>query len=462
MKLGKQIFSIKKLSSVFILCFLFFGESPAATVVQRGTAPKPASRASTAVKIAEVQAISAAIEEQAEPAAEEEPAAEIVNEAPVIENKSSQFDKVIGAAGQSESDKSMDERAEMIRRQRAALDSADATASAAKKMETSIAKGSNACDAGLRDCMKQNCGNDFSKCAGDGDTIWGGKLDSCKRNLNCSGEEFQMFATEIKADRDFNAKMASYLETLDCGNRYNSCIVEKCGNNFSKCIGKSAGDKAISDCGQTAKNCQTADSGLANRAGQVFATLRQSAEVQAKKDEERLHKLRDQMSDQCKRLGAMFDERSLDCVFTVNFFANNSTTPYASKKAYGGDTFDCDQNWFGIDITTFKENAYRLTRSQTAASSAMMGAGLGTAAGALTSGAIDRAMDRAKAEKAVDKAEKEHEENYGGKKSEGSTTSGRRPPRGGVPSSRALRFFTTVIFFVFFFGFINRLFRLGA
>jgi hypothetical protein len=103
----------------------------------------------------------------------------------------------------------------------------------------------------------------------------------------------------------------------------------------------------------------------------------------------------------------MFDERSLDCVFTVNLFANNSKNPMASKKLYAGDAFDCDQNWFGVDLTTYKENAYRLTREQTAASSAILGAGLGVAAGAISSGAISRAMDTQKAEKAVDAAKKE-------------------------------------------------------
>ena len=112
----------------------------------------------------------------------------------------------------------------------------------------------------------------------------------------------------------------------------------------------------------------------------------------------------------------MFDERSLVCVYTVNFFAGNSTTPTASKKAYAGSAFDCTQDWFGIDVTTFKENAYRYTRSQTSASSALMGSGLGIGVGAVASGMIDRAVDRKKANDALKKAEKEHEENYGDKK----------------------------------------------
>ena len=70
-----------------------------------------------------------------------------------------------------------------------------------------------------------------------------------------------------------------------------------------------------------------------------------------------------------------------------------------TRKLYAGDTFICTQEWFGTNVTTFKENAYRETRSQTAASSAMLGSGLGTAAGLISSGAIGRALETQQAKK---------------------------------------------------------------
>nr|MBQ0091434.1 hypothetical protein [Candidatus Enterousia merdequi] len=73
-------------------------------------------------------------------------------------------------------------------------------------------------------------------------------------------------------------------------------------------------------------------------------------------------------------------------------------------KRYAGDTFVCMQEWFGVNVTTFKENAYRETRAQTAASSAMLGSGLGTALGTITSGAMGRALDTQKAKKEMDAA----------------------------------------------------------
>lgn len=329
----------------------------------------------------------------------------------VITDKSAQFASAVNSAGiTTTSNSSNTELAEQIRRTRAALDAADATNTANASATKSMARSQNACDATLRACMKNKCGNDFTKCSVDTDTTWGTKMDACRRDTECTGNEYKLFASEIKADRDLNALLASYNKILDCGNRYNKCIINQCGNTYSKCLGKSAGDNAISACASIADECRAADSGLASRTMGAFATLRQGAEVQIQSDEKRLYALRDQMATVCKRLGAMFDERSLDCVYTVNFWAGDSDVPYASKKAYAGATFDCDQNWFGIDITTFKENAYRLTRSQKSATAGMLGAGVGVATGAITSGAIGRAIDTQKAKNALKKAEKEQAE----------------------------------------------------
>ncbi len=342
---------------------------------------------------------------------------------PTIEDKSDQFADALGAAASSgaTNDASDTSLAEMVRRQRAAMDADDATAAADRSREAAKSVGGmNSCDTDLRACMQEKCGKNFLKCRGDGDTIWGDKMDACRRDTKCTGTEYRALAAEIKADRDMNAHLDAYNTVLECGNSYNDCIVTECGTTFTKCLGKVNGDAAISRCEKIAKDCVESDSGLASRTMNVFATLRQDAEVQVKKDEQRLYDLREEMASQCQRLGAMFDERSLTCVFTVNFFAANSTTPYASKKAYSGGTFDCTQNWFGIDITTFKENAYRYTRSQTAATSALMGSGVGMAVGSITSGAIGRAIDRKKADDALNDAKKEYEESQ--KPSESDTT----------------------------------------
>ncbi len=325
-----------------------------------------------------------------------------------IEDKSSQFDDIVNSTG-TDANAGADSLAAQIRAQRAALDAADAANTATLRTQG----GANTCDANLRACMMEKCGKDFSKCAGDTDTLWGTKMDACRRDLPCTGEEYRLFSTEIKADRDLNAKISSYNSIIECGNRYNDCIISECGEKFNKCLGKTAGDNTISNCGKIARECTEMDSGLASRTMSVFGTLRVDAEKQVARDEERLYELRDLMRDTCNRLGAMFDERTLDCVYTVNFYAGEDNTLYASKKAYAGSTFDCDQNWFGVDITTFKENAFRLTREQKSASSALLGSGLGMGVGAITSGAIDRAVDRHTAERAVKKAEKEHEELYG-------------------------------------------------
>ena len=330
---------------------------------------------------------------------------------PVVENKSSQFGAGLTSKSDTQIDTAATSLAELVRAQRAALDAADAAAITAV-VPNVAGNGENSCDTALRECMIGKCGTGFAKCVADTDTTFFDKMDTCRRTTNCTGREYQLFSVEIKADRDLNAQLANYNATIDCGNNYDACIVAQCGANYSKCIGKSAGDTAIAKCESIAKSCIERDSGLAMRAMGVFGELRSGAERQIAVDEQRLYTLRDQMRALCTRLGAMFDERSLDCVYTVNFYAGDNTL-FASKKLYAGSTFDCTQNWFGIDVTTFRENAFRETRAQTSASSAMLGSGVGQAVGALTSGAIDRAIDRHRADNALDDAIKECQETYG-------------------------------------------------
>ena len=322
----------------------------------------------------------------------------------IIENKTTQFDDVISSISESSLSSNDDsEFAEMIRKQRAALSASESTNRSNLAQQNALNAGVSTCDTGLRQCMQKICGDDFTKCALDGDTDFGDKLNRCRRETECTGEEFKLFTIEIKADRDLNVQLQSYTSVIECGNKYNACIQNECGANFNKCLGKSAQDRAIKACDTIAKSCTEQDSGLSQRVGYAIGLLRTDAEKDVKADEQQLYSMRDLMRSNCEKFGAMFDERSFDCVYTVNFFAgSNQQFPTSSRKAYAGDSFVCMQEWFGINATTYKENAYRETRSQTGASSAMLGAGLGTAAGLVTSGAIDRAIKTQKAEKALE------------------------------------------------------------
>lgn len=407
MKANVKIFNSKFLvhfCQCAIVVFAAFVMAGADAATTRGTNSRVSvTRAPASVQRVPTVTTTTATTTVAEPVSEPEP------EPVIIENKSDKFGATLSeTAINSTSANNNSTLASEIQRQRAALDAQSELSAATATAAANAAMGRNECDAGLRACMQEKCGKDFTDCRGDGDTVFGGKLDACRRGLNCTGEEYNLFVKEIKADRDLNAQLMSYNKILDCGNQYNDCIATQCGVDYSKCLGKAAGDAAISACSKIAKNCTQQDSGLASRAMNVFATLRQETEKQIKKDEQRLYDLRDQMENLCKSMGAMFDTRSLDCVYTVEFYAGeNPNTPYASKKAYAGDVFSCNQEWFGVDITTFKENAYRLTREQESATSGLMGGGLGIAAGAISSGMINRAIDTQKAKNALKKAEKE-------------------------------------------------------
>lgn len=416
-----------KIFALFALAVAFISVDCSAAVVSRSGSRRPSASESRMPTMA--ARIESNATEQSKPASEKtnktkstttEKAStpEKSNDTPeieeetIIEDKTSQFDEILDDTMSAGPDSSASSLADKIRAQRAAYEAKEKVSAATQMQKDAAASGKNACDQGLRKCMQEKCGKDYSKCAGDTDTTWGNKMDLCRRDLPCTGHEYALFVPEIKADRDMNARIAGYNAIIECGNSYNSCIFAECGTQFEKCLGKKAGDKAISKCEKIAKNCTKQDSGLASRMMSAFGAVRQDAEKTVQRDEKRLYELRDAMRDTCKRLGAMFDERTLDCVYTVNFYAGEKNTLYASKKAYAGGTFSCDQNWFGVDITTFKENAFRATRDQKSATSALLGSGVGMAVGAVTSGAIDRAVDRHKAEKALDKAQDEHCEAY--------------------------------------------------
>lgn len=318
--------------------------------------------------------------------------------ADVIENKSSTFSTQLNNRTDSTSNDSA--IAEKIRAQRAAIDARDNRDTATAQIKSSATQ--NNCDNDLRKCINNTCGANYKKCETDSDTTFFNKLNTCRKNTTCTAHEFTLFTNEIKEDKKQAISLALYNDVLDCGNSYNDCIIQQCGPKFNKCLAKSAGDKAINACKTIAQNCTKADSGLVGRVGNVFGIVRVDAEKQIKTDETKLQSLRDQMRNSCRTLGALFDDRSLDCVFTANFFAGDDKThPMASKKLYAGSLFDCTPDWFGIDITTYRENAYRATRAQSAASAAMLGSGVGTAVGALTSGAISRAIDTKKAKDAL-------------------------------------------------------------
>ena len=392
---NKKIFFMTSMPVIMAMCSIFAicdSANAAARAAVRGTAM--AARKSVT---AAVQSVETPVEEIVEE--------ETIDEEPIIENKSSQFDVVVNEILDSASDDNS--FAAEIRKQRAAIAATEAKNSAQDSLNKAIRSGTNTCDSDLRKCMIATCGNDFTKCALDGDTDFGDKLNKCKRDSACSADEFASFSKEIKDDRDMNVRLALYNKVVNCGNQYNACIINACGTTYGKCLGKKNADAAIEKCKSIATECTEADSGLTSRFGTAIAKLRESAESDIATDEKKLYDLRESMRKACSTMGAAFDERSFDCVYTVNFFAgDNQTTPTASRKGYAGDTFVCMQEWFGINATTYKENAYRETRSQTAASSAMLGSGLGTAAGLITSGAIDRAVKTQKAKKELEKEKK--------------------------------------------------------
>lgn len=369
---------MKKIVFYSLLSFIIPGMANAADVVARPTTvttPRARPVSATSVRASTALTTTAAAEE----VTAEETTDEIITETQTID--SDRINKFSNALdGQSAAVTESDLKS-LINAQRNADQIATTLSTTVKTATTKTIGGRSLCDESLRLCMQEKCGDNFENCALDTDLQWGEKIESCRLTAKCTGAEYAAFAPEIKADRDAYQLMGDFVLVQSCGAEYNECIVSGCGTQFDKCLGKAAGDKIISDCSQIAEKCRTADSGLAARAMRVLGTLRQDAEKQVVTDEAKLYTLREEMANKCKGLGAMFDSRSMNCVFTVEMFAPSSENSLASKKVSAGNSFDCTQEWFGVDVTTYKEDAARLTREQKAATSALMGAGVGTLGG---------------------------------------------------------------------------------
>lgn len=269
------------------------------------------------------------------------------------------------------------------------------------------------CYVALNTCITEKCGTDYSKCANDSTAQFDAKMTACRGKSECSGREYELMAAEILADRDANRIIGTYETIVNAGNEYMDCIVGKCGTKFESCLGTTDGNNAIAKCKSIATKYESYDNGLAARMMTVFSNLRTDAEEKIALKEQSLYDLRDQMRAHCEQMGAGFDDRSLSCVFSIDFIAGEDSTIFASKKALAGSTFICEPEWFGIDITTFRENVYRHIRSQSAATAGMLGAGVGITAGAISSGAIGRAIETTKAKNATKGAEQEYSETYG-------------------------------------------------
>lgn len=359
-----------------------------AAVVNRPTAANRSAAARVQNRAPTVQAPTATV--QITEPAEEQVEEQIIS----VDNKSSMFADVISEMTIDSSDTSA---ADAINAQLAYYDTG---ASGGGGQQLTAA----ACDRDLRACMTTKCGAGFTKCANDNSVTWGSKLDACRAKTKCTPREYALLAPELASDRDMNLRTAYYDSVIECGKNYNTCMFQNCGNSLNGCLAKADENKAIAACASIAKSCREQDNGLASRFTNVFSELRSDALAQAKQDEQDLYALRDAMRNTCTGLGALFDDRTLDCVYTANFYAtpvDGAETLVASKKLYAGDRFQCSADWFGVDVTTYLENALRTTREQASATAAAMGAGLGTAAGLISSGAIKNANEARKAKKSA-------------------------------------------------------------
>jgi hypothetical protein len=169
--------------------------------------------------------------------------------------------------------------------------------------------------------------------------------------------------------------------------------------------------RATEQCRQIQQRCLEQDSGMERRVAEVIGSMRVDLEKNILNWERDLYALRDRVRDMCLQTQGIFDERSFTCVYTAYIYAtpNNVESPVrlGNRRLHAGEEFVCEPEWFSVDITTHMENAFRATRRETAATSALLGAGVGMLGGAVASGAVGRAVESHRTAQAAKAAEKE-------------------------------------------------------
>ena len=161
-------------------------------------APRTAVRGSATARKSVANTKQSVLETITEPITAE-PEQPTVETAPIILNKSNQFEAAVTSV--LESATSENSFAEQIRKQRAAREASAARDEATSAQQNALKSGSNKCDKDLRECMMDKCGSDFTKCALDGDTIFGDKteltyLEFYEKILGLSGEENETEVTQ--------------------------------------------------------------------------------------------------------------------------------------------------------------------------------------------------------------------------------------------------------------------------
>ncbi|MDR1697248.1 MAG: hypothetical protein LBR41_03475 [Rickettsiales bacterium] len=442
-------FNIKKLCKVFGATFLLYsilytlysvggGDAVAATVIQRGT-PAPAaarSRPSATVSApvradvappvpavaapepAAVVTISAPI--AAEPTPVSAPvtvsgpiAAPVSAPTPSIPDRSSYFADIFAAARPASAGGPTSGAAlrDSVRAQRAAADIA-ATGGA-------ITSARSTCDADLRGCMIGLCGDDtYSKCWTDNSIEWNRKMTSCRAKSKCTTAEFDIIAPEFILDRDQFSSDSSFTIRTTCNINHNNCILQNCGRELKDCQNEAGQNRALAAC-PISRECEMVDNGMVGRSRSLFAALRIDYNEEQFANRQRMRELVDIMRNECAAQKGSYDEEGMTCVYSVELAANvyqnmvdrgrvdmgqaNMVT-LASRKLYAAAVYQCTEDWFGVDISTYMENAERRTANDRIAYNSALASGLAGAAGTVTNLASSGAYGQGSAWDAPDKA----------------------------------------------------------
>jgi hypothetical protein len=251
------------------------------------------------------------------------------------------------------------------------------------------------CETELNTCVIGDCGSDLQKCNDDTDAIWSARFQKCRAKTSCTGAEIGVYGDIIKEDIRVDAKISLMNLIISCNNEYSNCLQTQCATTdarsligggavvgFNGCVTQAKINSALNYCKPVYDRCRPYDSGIQARFTNMMATLRVEKEKRIAELQKELDVMLPQMRQLCRDSGASFDERSGNCVFTAFLSVEAQGRRYtpASKMVMPGSQYQCTDQWFGVDVTQYLQNAIYSTIQQKSSVAALMGAGLGIGA----------------------------------------------------------------------------------
>lgn len=247
------------------------------------------------------------------------------------------------------------------------------------------------CDETWRQCLQGSdvCGTNYILCTTLSPIEFSNRISVCPKKIgDCTVSNATV--KEVINNKDDYMKVSKADSILECGETMSNCIMDICGKGFTKCA-KSI-SVAKTNCGYIADECSRVDPALWVRTATALNFAKGQMNAEITKIENRMAEIESELRAECSKNNFAFDSSKMQCIGVVDFNAMGMVLQ--SKRMSAGSVGNCSDEFFGLDITTYRQNAANETIKQKTVSNtisgAMLGMGVGSLAGKYGGGLTDK------------------------------------------------------------------------